>query len=69
MASCGFSRHLVDPDGNRFRLPLAEYNCESDGDKYAVLEEAKAAAERVGKRYSVLVTKSAGRTWHGLDQA
>lgn len=69
MAQKGFSKYIVDSDGGRFHLPLAEYNCDFEGDKYDVLAEAEGAAKKVGKKFSILVTKSAGRTWAGLDKA
>ena len=64
----GFTRYIVDKDGEKYQLPTAEYNISSSGDKYAVLEKAKRAASRTGKRYMVLVTTSAGRTWHNLPE-
>lgn len=67
MAQRGFSRYIIDSEGTRYHLPLAEYNIESEEDKNEVLARAKIAAKKVGKQYSILVTRSAGRTWEGLD--
>jgi hypothetical protein len=69
MAQKGFSRFIVDADGDRYRLPLAEYNCDLELDKDEVLAKVKTAAGKVGKKYSILVTRSAGRTWFGLEPA
>lgn len=69
MSRKGFSRYIVDADGTRYHLPHAEYNCDLEYDRNEVRDQAKGAAEKVGKRYSILVTKSAGRTWHGLKRA
>ena len=62
----GFLRYITDGDGVKHQLPTAEYNISSNGDKYAVLNRAKQAASRTGKRYMVLVTESNGRTWYNL---
>jgi predicted nucleotidyltransferase len=62
----GFLRYVTDDDGARHQLPTAEYNISSNSDKYAVLNRAKQAASRTGKRYMVLVTESNGRTWYNL---
>jgi hypothetical protein len=64
----GFLRYIVDNDGHKWRLPTAEYNSASKSDKYVVLGRAKRAASRTGKRYTVLVTKSDGRTWYNLPK-
>jgi hypothetical protein len=68
MSREGFSRYIVDAAGTRYHLPLAEYNCDLEYDRNEVLDQVKRAAEKVGKRYSILVTKSAGRSWHGLKR-
>lgn len=62
----GFLRYITDEDGAKHQLPTAEYNISSKGDKRTVLNKAKQAASRTGKRYMVLVTESDGRTWYNL---
>ena len=51
------------------KLPPAEYNFEGAATKEQVLESAKAAASKVVRTFSVLVTESNGRVWHGLSAA
>jgi hypothetical protein len=63
----GFER-TISSDDETYHLPHAEYCYEGNVAKGDVLVKAKRAAEKTGKRYSVLVTKSAGRTWYGLEE-
>jgi len=65
----GFSRLISSGDGRAYHLPWAEYNRETTLDKSSVLESAKRAAAQTGHKYSILVTESAGRTWHNLVSA
>jgi hypothetical protein len=65
----GFSRFITDSRGIRYHMPWAEYNREADITSDAVLESAKRAANRTRKKYAVLVTESAGRTWQDLTPA
>ena len=72
MGKEGFSR-TIESNGNTYMLPHAEYNLQGQLDKGAVLDRAKSAARRVrsvttDKDFSVLVTKSEGRTWHNLER-
>ena len=67
MAAEGFSRTISDGK-KTYRLPEAEYNCDSDAEKDVVLAAAERAASKTRKRYAILVTKSDGRTWTGLDE-
>jgi hypothetical protein len=59
----------IDVTNGKVKMPPAEYNYEGNATKEDVLAKAKAAASSVVTSYAVLVTESAGRTWHGLDQA
>lgn len=68
MEAEGFSRQIASDDGNVYHMPWAEYNRESTLNRSQILGSAKAAAARVRKQYSVLVTESAGRTWYNLDK-
>lgn len=58
---------LISDDGVKYKMPPAEYQCEGDITKADVLIHCKNAAESTGKKYSLLVTESNGRTWAGLD--
>jgi len=69
MESKGFIRTITSDKGNSYMLPHAEYNLEGDQTLDAVLELAKAATAAIDKNAKILVTQSAGRTWHNLDPA
>jgi photosystem II stability/assembly factor-like uncharacterized protein len=65
----GFANFILDTNaGTKWQLPPAEYNYEGALTRDQVLTAAEAACTTVGKRYSVLVTESAGRTWSNLQQ-
>ena len=56
-------------DGTTFKLPTAEYNyVGAEEDKGEVLDMAKDAAAKTKLKFSILVTKSAGRTWYNLGE-
>ena len=62
-----FSRTITSSDdGTIYHLPTAEYNKIGNFTKYDVLNSAKAAATQTGKKFSILVTVSNGRTWTNL---
>lgn len=67
MAREGFSRYIESKDGKTYHLPTAEYNLEDDCTRGDVLARAKRAAASTRLGYEVLVTESAGRTWHDLS--
>jgi len=66
METRGFSRYITSDDGITYHLPTAEYNREGNFTRQQVLDSAKIAASTTGKKYAILVTESAGRTWVGL---
>ncbi|MCP9269865.1 type V toxin-antitoxin system endoribonuclease antitoxin GhoS [Xenorhabdus sp. XENO-1] len=69
MKKKGFKKTISTNDGKEYSLPSAEYNYPSDSkDKYEVCDLAYGIAKTVKKNPSVLVTKSDGRTWRGLDE-
>jgi len=69
LAAVGITDLIISNDGITYRMPPAEYNYQGDATRNQVLESAKAAAAKVVRKYSVLVTESKGRTWHGLEKA
>lgn len=70
MEACGFSRTITSTaDGVTYHLPDAEYDIGGDLTKSQVLGRAREAASQVVRSFSVLVTQSNGRTWHGLRKA
>lgn len=66
MKKQGFTQTITSDQGQVYRLPTAEYNYIGDRTRSQVLEAAKQAAGTVVKSFGVLVTESAGRTWHNL---
>jgi len=65
----GFSNVIVADGGARYRLPAAEYNFVGTATRAQILEIAKSAAGATGRKFAVIVTESAGRTWQGLVAA
>jgi hypothetical protein len=68
MEEKGFSRQIKSDGGASYHLPTAEYTRTSNKSKKEILDSAAAAADTTGKKYGILVTKSAGRTWQGLKE-
>jgi len=68
MAEEGFVDVITSDDGKTYKMPDAEYTG-SAVDRDAAMKKVKAAATRVGKKFSVLITQSNGRQWHNLDPA
>lgn len=64
----GFTDTITSDSGVTYQLPDAEYNYEGEATRKEVLAMAKSAAKETGVEYSVLVTQSAGRTWHNLRE-
>jgi hypothetical protein len=62
----GFFTAITSDKGTTYYLPTAEYDFVGNLSRTDVLDKAKVAAATTGKAYSVLVTESAGRTWHNL---
>jgi len=66
MKKQGFTQTITSDKGTVYPLPTAEYNYIGDRTRSQVLEAAKQAASTVVKSFGILVTESAGRTWHNL---
>ncbi len=62
----GFTQTIKADDGVEYYLPHAEYNREANVTGDEVLQDAREAAASVWDDFCVLVTESAGRTWHNL---
>lgn len=69
LAAQGITDIITSDDGTRYKMPPAEYTYEGNATRAQVLDMAKASAAKVVRSYAVLVTESAGRTWHGLAKA
>lgn len=67
-AAVGITDDISSDSGVTYRMPPAEYNYQGSVTGAQVLALAKAAAAKVVLKYSVLVTESAARTWHGLEK-
>lgn len=68
LAAIGVVDVIQADDGKRYKMPPAEYTCSGPEDGAVVRQAVQGAANRVGKRTSILVTQAAGRYWSGLDQ-
>ena len=68
LAAVGITDEITSNDGTTYRMPPAEYNYQGNATRTQVLELAKAAAAKAVLKYSVLVTESKGRAWHGLEK-
>lgn len=69
MAAVGAVDVILADDGGRYRLPPAEYVMNGPATAVQARDLAANAVARVGKRYGVLATQSAGIAWSGLDRA
>ncbi|WP_155419616.1 type V toxin-antitoxin system endoribonuclease antitoxin GhoS [Variovorax paradoxus] len=69
MVSYGFRLTISSDVGTIYVLPPGEYSYTGNIDRKAVLEMVKAAAGQVGKKYSIFITESKGRTWYNLTKA
>jgi hypothetical protein len=70
MGARGFTRTIVSDDGITYNMPWAEYNYVGAKTRDQVLESARAAVAALTPKRdaAILVTESAGRTWHGLTK-
>ena len=69
MEQLNFSKYVFDDKGIKYILPMAVYSSESTKDQLHVLGLAEKAATATGHKFSIIVTKSAGRAWSGLEKA
>jgi len=69
MEAAGFSRQITADSGVVYHLPTAEYDYSHSSMTTAdVRDKAAAVAQTVKQNPAVLVTKSDGRSWQGLDK-
>jgi len=69
MEADGFSRTVASDDGATYHLPTAEYSYSHPTmTAREVASKAHAVANAVKPKPAVLVTKSAGRSWQGLEK-
>lgn len=54
-------------NGIEYKLPDAEYNKVGNFNSKEILALTISAAEIVGKKFSVMITQSAGRRFHNLE--
>lgn len=60
---------IVSDTGDRYALPMAEYNYEAMSSIQDVLKNAQSATTQVGKPAAIFVTEAVRRTWIGLPIA
>ena len=65
----GFTRTVTSDDGTVYDMPWAEYNYDGNRTLQHVFDAGKRAASSTGYKFAILVTKSAGRKWQGLDKS
>lgn len=68
MKAEGF-RTTISGSDNTYVLPTAEYNYQGEVEIDDVLAWAKSAANKTGRKYSILVTEAVQRKWVGLKLA
>lgn len=68
LARHGIGNEIVADNGQRYRLPPAEYYCQGDTSHAYLLGIAKQCAAQVDNSYAVVVTESTIITWEGLTQ-
>ena len=69
MKQQGFSQTIRSDDGIVYELPPAEYDISANITRSDVIKRAKTAVAATSKSGAILITESAGRTWHGLSKA
>jgi len=67
MAAEGFTKTITNVNGVVYDLPPGEYNYSSEESVGEVRTKVSAIADKIISN-SVLVTKSSGRSWVGLDE-
>ncbi len=68
MEERGFVRTITSSKGVTYHLPWGEYDFSGSQTRAEVLGMAEEAAGSARRKYEVLVTQSAGRSWSGLDE-
>lgn len=72
LASALAQRNITDViangEGVEYKMPPAEYQCQGDLTAAEVRDICVEAAKTTGKAHAILVTKSAGRAWVGLER-
>jgi len=69
MEGKGFSQIITADGGQRYHLPLAEYDGSANLTSQEVVGIAQAVANTTGKANSILVTQAGARSWAGLNKA
>lgn len=68
MNGYGFARTITSDGGKTYELPVGLYSYTGVIDRKSLLEMTRAAAGQIGKKYSILITESKGRSWHNLEE-
>ena len=64
MEASGYSREITGDNGKIYKLPDAEYDTSKDATREEIRDQVRKIAASVKPNPSVLVTKSAGRSWY-----
>lgn len=62
----GITDIISNDDGQRFRMPPAEYNYQGTQDIHTIYTAVVGVAKYVGRTYAVFITEGARRIWIGL---
>ncbi len=68
MAPVGFSRTVTSSEPATYYLPTAEYFIETELNRDEVIAMAIRIANRLKRKYSIIVSESKGITWGGLTK-
>lgn len=60
---------ITADDGNKYKMPPAEYQCYGELTAVQVRDIAATAAQTTRKKHAILVTEATSRAWIGLDKA
>ncbi|MFA6287541.1 MAG: hypothetical protein WC661_09165 [Opitutaceae bacterium] len=68
MAEGGFSRTITSAEPATYYLPTAEYFIETELNRDEVIAAAMRIANKLKRKYSIIVSESKGITWGGLTK-
>jgi len=66
MSSAGFCRQITADNGVVYQLPVGEYSIVGEFTNRQVMEMAKWAAKKAGRKACILLSHATSRTWSGL---
>lgn len=69
LAQVGITDIITDDSGVRYKMPPGEYNYQGTATVNEVRAAVENAAKQTNRRWAVIVTEVARRTWNGLPLA